>query len=37
MDKFEKKITKKITFTRNNRYDWYDWFINYIPELIKDL
>ena len=33
MDKFEKKeLTKKRTFAKNTRYDWYDWIINYIPE-----
>ena len=33
MDKFEnkKEITKKRTFTKNSRYDLYDWLINYIP------
>ena len=34
-DKSEKKeLTKKRTFTKNTWCDWYDWFINYIPEPI---
>ena len=36
IDKFEKKeLTKKILFTKNTWYNWYDWLINYIPEPIK--
>ena len=31
------KLTKKRTFTKKPRYDWYDWLINYIPEHIKKL
>ena len=36
MMKFEEKeMTKERAFTRNSRYYWYDWLINYIPEPIK--
>ena len=36
MDKFEKQeLTKKRTFMKNARYDWYYWLINYIPKPIK--
>ena len=37
MDKFEKKkLTKKETVTKNTWCVWFDWLINYIPELIKN-
>ena len=37
MDKFEKKkLTKKKTFIKSIWYDWHDWLINYIPELIQN-
>ena len=29
-DKFEKKLTKKRTFTNNTWYGSYDWLIDYI-------
>ena len=32
MDKFEQKEMKKIRTIKNT---WYDWLINYIPELIR--
>ena len=32
MDKFEEREIKKIMPIKNT---WYDWLINYIPELIK--
>ena len=28
----KKELTRNRTFTKNTRYDWYDWLINYIPE-----
>ena len=30
VDKFEKKLTKRRTFTNNTWSDWYDWLIDYI-------
>ena len=36
MDKFGKiKLTKKKTFAKSMFFDWYSWFINYIPMPIK--
>ena len=32
MDKFEQKEMQKIRTIKNT---WYDWLINYIPELIR--
>ena len=32
MDKFERKEMKKIRPIKNT---WYDWLINYFPELIR--
>ena len=32
MDKFEQKEMKKISPIKNT---WYDWLINYFPELIR--
>ena len=32
MDKFEQKNMRKISPIKNT---WYDWLINYLPELIR--
>ena len=32
MDKFEQEEVKKIRPIKNT---WYDWLVNYIPELIR--
>ena len=32
MDKFEQEKVKKIRPIKNT---WYDWLVNYIPELIR--
>ena len=33
----KKEPIKKTTFTKNTWYDWHNWLINYILELIKKL
>ena len=31
----KRELTKKRIFTKNTWCDWYDWLINYIPDLIQ--
>ena len=36
VDKFEKKLTKKRTFTNNTWYGSYDWLIDYIYSSLQE-